>query len=144
MRLPTNICRSIPSAGWSTGMLDQFKCRAMLKLFPFPLSEEAWDISSPLLFVTNSFQTRSTRSVFGLHVHDSVKAIFTFPYRRHHPQEIYLPARRRHVRVISLRHQHAITLAHDLDQLGSLRIRVNELHSKRRRWHVDKKIGLLE
>src|SRR5215216_1528496 len=115
MRLPTNICRSIPSAGRSTGMLDQFKCRARLKplplLSPFPLfSEEVWDISSPLLFVTDSFQAGATRSIVGLDIHNSVKAILTFPDRRHHPQKIYLPARRRHVRVVSLRHQHAITL----------------------------------
>src|ERR1044072_5930851 len=143
MRLPTNISRSIPSAGRSTGMLDQFKCWARLKplplLLPFPS-----DISSPLLLVTNSFQAGATRSILGLYIHHSVKAILTFSDRRHHPQEIYLPARRRHVRVITLRHQHAITLAHDLDQLRLLRIGVDKLHSKRRRRHVDKKISLFE
>src|SRR6185369_1604925 len=136
MRLPTNICRSIPSAGLSTGMLDQFKCWA--KWWPL------LDILFPLLFVTNSFQTRSAGSILGLYVHNAVESILAFAYRRHHPQKINLPARRRDVRVITLRHQHAITFAHDLDQLRLLRIGVDKLNSKGRRRHVDKKVGLLE
>src|SRR6185369_16949577 len=123
----------MPSETCSTGMLDQFRWRPspwepfgsplpFPSRFPFVSSEELLDISVPLFLVTDCLESRSTGCVLRLHVHDAVQTIFAFSDCRHHPKKVDLSAGRGNVRVITLRHQHAVALAHDLDQLRILRI----------------------
>src|SRR5205085_9053223 len=111
----------MPAPVCSTGISVQFKCWA--KPLPASLprassSVAVLDLLGPLLFVTDSFQTRTAGCVLGLHVHDSVKPVLSLSHGRHHPEEVDLSAGRGNVGVITLRHQDAIALAHHLDQLG--------------------------
>src|SRR6185312_9405123 len=82
------------------------------------------------------FQAAAALIKPGLHCHHAKLPIFHFPVVPHHPHKINGISRHCHIRMKSFWHHHRIAIAHHPDELRLFRVRVHELHSKRRRRHV--------
>ena len=97
-----------------------------LKPEPLPLFSSCAVVDicgSLLLLVANCLESGTAGGIFRLNIHYSVKPILSFANSCHHPKKVYLSTGCGNVRVIALRHQHAVAFANNLDQLGFVRIR---------------------
>src|SRR5215813_15177073 len=90
------------------------------------------------------FQSAATLIKSRLNSDDAKLAILNFAMCRHHPDKIDRMPWHRYVGMKTSGHHDRITITHNADELGLVRIRVNELHAKRGRRHVIINIKLFE
>ena len=86
---------------------------------------------------------RSWPREVGVHVHHPEQAVLHLAVRRHHPQEADRVPRDRHVRVVALRHQHDVAVAHEFHALGLVLVGVDHLQREGLRRHVEVDVQLL-
>ncbi len=82
--------------------------------------------------------------VLGLHVYHAELAVGHLAVGGHHPQKADGAAGRRDIRMVTGRHDDAISFAYDGDQLGILAVSVHQLNAPSRIGHIDIKVRLFE
>src|ERR1035438_3247924 len=145
---------SMPSGvGPCTTTLAPAWARPMAMPAPRPAREPVTRAFLPLrlkdsrimvFLLSAGFQTRTAGVETRLHVHHAELAVFLFLMRRHGPQEADAMAGNGNVGVIPRGHQDGVAIAHHRDQLGILRVVVDELDGESRVGHVEVDVHFLQ